>query len=112
MSRTGASELPRDVPSRSTRTVAPALGLPSVSTRLRPFVVVLCLVVGCDLGEVSQRGQGPGGREQPLALSPAEELRVGRQAYEEALQEFRGKVLPSNHPDVRRVKGVVDRLAA
>jgi predicted Zn-dependent protease len=74
------------------------------------LVVALGLVAGCDFSEPGRRGQGPGGRDQALALSPAEELRVGRQAYQEVLQEARGHVLPSGHPDVLRVKRVVDRL--
>jgi predicted Zn-dependent protease len=71
----------------------------------------VCLA-GCDLspGGGGGHGEGPGGREQPLALSPNEELRTGRQAYEEVLQEYRGRVLPQNHPDTVRVRRVVDRL--
>jgi predicted Zn-dependent protease len=70
----------------------------------------LCLA-GCEYSPQDMgRGEGPGGREQPLALSPREELRVGREAYEEVLQEYRGRVLPQNHPDTVRVRRVVDRL--
>jgi predicted Zn-dependent protease len=85
-----------------------------VTLRLRLLVVALGLVAGCDFpfteDEAARRGQGPGGREQPLALSPAEELRVGREAYQQELQKFRDHVLPDNHPDVLRVKRVVSRL--
>jgi predicted Zn-dependent protease len=38
-------------------------------------------------------------------------LATGRQAYQEVLGEFRDRIVPANHPDTRRVKGVVERLA-
>jgi predicted Zn-dependent protease len=80
------------------------------------LALAIALVAGCGFpfgeDEAARRGEGPGGREQPLALSPTEELQVGRQAYRDVLQEYRDRVLPENHPDVRRVKRVVDRLAA
>ena len=57
------------------------------------------------------RGEGPGGREQPLALNPREELQAGREAYQEVLQEYRGRILPAGHPDAVRCKRIVDRLA-
>jgi metalloendopeptidase OMA1, mitochondrial len=73
---------------------------------------LLCLAVGCDLGVPGEgpRGEGPDGRRQPLALSPQDELAVGRKAFREVLQEYRGRVLPENHPDSIRVRRVVDRL--
>jgi len=80
------------------------------------LALAIALVAGCGFpfgeDEAARRGEGPGGREQPLALSPTEELQVGRQAYHDVLREYRDRVLPENHPDVRRVKRVVDRLAA
>jgi len=71
-------------------------------------------VVGCGpLGQDEARhGEGPGGREQPLALSPAEELNVGRQAYREVLGEYREQALPSSDQRTIRVRQIVDRLAA
>jgi predicted Zn-dependent protease len=81
----------------------------------RVLVVGLVFVAGCGYPpggeEAPQRGEGPGGREQPLALSPRQELKVGRQAYGEVLQEYRNRILPENHPDVNRVNRVVARLA-
>jgi metalloendopeptidase OMA1, mitochondrial len=61
----------------------------------------------------SRRGEGPGGRPQKLALSPEEELKVGRQAYKEVLnsKEFQGKVLPADTPQPLRARRIVDRLA-
>jgi predicted Zn-dependent protease len=55
-------------------------------------------------------GEGPGGRQQELALSPRQELAVGRRAYQEALEEFRGKVLPETDPRVVRVRRTIARL--
>ena len=81
----------------------------------RVLVVGFVLVAGCGVplseDEAARRGEGPGGREQPLALSPRQELRVGRQAYAEVLDEYRDRILPQGHPDVQRVERVVSRLA-
>jgi metalloendopeptidase OMA1, mitochondrial len=85
---------------------------PSVS--IRPLAVCLVFVAGCGpMGEdeAARRGEGPGGREQPLALSPAEELNVGRQAYREALNEHRDQILPSSDQRTIRARNVVERLA-
>ena len=43
-------------------------------------------------------GEGPGGREQPLALSPQQELAVGRRARDEVMAEYRGRILPEPTP--------------
>jgi predicted Zn-dependent protease len=78
------------------------------------LALAFALVAGCEFPageEGASRGEGPGGREQPLALSPRQELRVGREAYAEVLEKYRGRILPENHPDVQRVKRVVARLA-
>jgi predicted Zn-dependent protease len=77
------------------------------------------VICGCEFPnapEVSQQGQGqgegPGHRQQALALSPKEELELGRQAYKEVLsnpQEY-GRVLPADSPDVRRVREIARRI--
>ena len=54
--------------------------------------------------------QGPGKRHQELALTPKEEIEVGRRAYQQVLAEARGKVLPAEHPDVRCVHGITSKL--
>ncbi|QJW99077.1 M48 family metallopeptidase [Frigoriglobus tundricola] len=54
---------------------------------------------------------GPGGRQQPLALSPNEESTVGRKAFEQVMAEYRTRVLPPNRPEVVRVRRITDRLA-
>jgi predicted Zn-dependent protease len=71
---------------------------------------LVALVVGCGLPG-QEGGEGPGGRQQPLALSPEEELAVGRQAYKEVMREYRGRVLPEGDPRVVRCRRVVGRLA-
>lgn len=83
--------------------------------RFRVLVVGFVLAAGCNypLGDdQGRRGEGPGGREQPLALSPAEELNVGRRAYREALSEYRDAILPASDQRAILVRGIVERLAA
>ena len=55
-------------------------------------------------------GEGPGGRQQPLALNPKQELMVGHRAYQEVSNEVRGRLLSSGDPKVRRVRAVLARL--
>jgi predicted Zn-dependent protease len=84
------------------------------SQRLRGVLAAgLLVLAGCGLAldEETGRGEGPGGRQQELGLSPRQELSVGRKAFQEVLQEYRGRILPDNHPDVVRVRRIVDRLA-
>src|SRR5436309_2339162 len=53
-------------------------------------VVLVALVLGCGVAappEQQQRGEGPGHRDQPLALTPQQELAVGLRAYREVMQE-------------------------
>jgi predicted Zn-dependent protease len=77
---------------------------------LRGMAIGIVCLAGCEFGG-ERPGEGPGHREQPLALSPQEELATGREAYQEVLEKFRDRIVPANHPDTRRAKGVVDRLA-
>jgi metalloendopeptidase OMA1, mitochondrial len=81
----------------------------------RWLFVTLVLLAGCGYTPSGdgdgRRGEGPGGREQPLALSPAEELNVGRRAYREVLGEFRDRALPSSDQRAVLVRQIVDRLA-
>jgi metalloendopeptidase OMA1, mitochondrial len=84
------------------------------ASRFRCLVGVgLFAIAGCDIGDGGPggRGEGPGGRQQDLGLTPREELNVGRKAYAEVLEEYRGRILPKNHPDVVRCQTIVDRLA-
>jgi predicted Zn-dependent protease len=83
--------------------------------RARVLVVwVLCVVgAGCAMpyGPDDAPGEGPGGRRQPLALSPRQELAVGRRAYREVLDEYRDRIVPRDDPRVERCRRVVGRLA-
>src|SRR5262245_2222574 len=77
-------------------------------------LAVVLAVAGCEMPQGPQgpqrRGEGPGGRDQPLALPPQEELRLGRQAFQEVLQKYRDRILPSDHPEVGRVRHITARL--
>ncbi len=53
----------------------------------RPLLVVLGLAASLWSAGCQQEGEGPGHREQPLALTAQEELQLGRQAYDE-IQRF------------------------
>ncbi|ODQ67789.1 hypothetical protein NADFUDRAFT_80949 [Nadsonia fulvescens var. elongata DSM 6958] len=46
-------------------------------------------------------------RRQFILLSRAYENKLGEEQYQQILQEFRGKLLPDNHPTVLRVKRVM-----
>jgi predicted Zn-dependent protease len=84
-----------------------------VSRRHATAACAACLVglfVGCGL-PAPEGGEGPGGRHQPLALSPKQELAVGRRAYQEVMSEFRGRILPDGDPRVVRARRIVGRLA-
>jgi predicted Zn-dependent protease len=56
-------------------------------------------------------GEGPGRREQPLALNPRQELEIGRRAYDEVMAEYRDRLQPPGSPEVRRCRRVMERLA-
>jgi predicted Zn-dependent protease len=73
---------------------------------IRLCILIALCAAGCDNGP---RGEGPGHREQPLALTPAEELQVGREAYQKVLEH--APVL-KHGPDVDRVRRVSERIAA
>jgi predicted Zn-dependent protease len=64
---------------------------------------------GCELPEAGD-AQGPGHRSQPLALTPEQELELGRRAYAEVLGKYRGKILPADRPEVKRVRHIAARI--
>jgi predicted Zn-dependent protease len=79
-------------------------------------VVLVAVVLGCGVVAPPEqkgrgRGEGPGGRQQTLALSPEQELKVGLRAYGEVMQEFGDRVLPDGDPEVRRARQITIRLA-
>ena len=71
------------------------------------YSLLICLVVGGGCSEGPQ-GTGPGRREQPLALSPSQELQIGREAYRQILEK--APVVESG-PEVDRVRRVSERIA-
>jgi metalloendopeptidase OMA1, mitochondrial len=73
------------------------------------FLLVTLSLVPLGCGEEPQ-GQGPGHRQQELALTPEQELELGRKAYREVLSQ--SKVLPHDSPQVRQVTRVGEKIAA
>src|SRR5579872_7174412 len=69
------------------------------------FFGVLSLACG-GAGYMPQQGggagEGPGHRQQRLALTPQQELELGRKAYHEVLSnpDKYGRALPANSPEV------------
>lgn len=80
----------------------PAISKSAVSCMI---LLVFTCASGCDAGPT---GQGPGHREQPLALTPTQELEIGREAYQQILQQAR---LVNNGADFERVRRVSRRIA-
>jgi predicted Zn-dependent protease len=77
--------------------------------RPRTVLVLLALVlppIGCD---TQPQGEGPGHRPQELALSPEQELELGRKAYREVLDKW--QALPHDSKEVHRVSHVGERIA-
>lgn len=73
------------------------------------FALSLFAPTGCDAGPAGGgAGQGPGHRAQRLALTPEQELSLGKQAYQEVLSKAR--VMRSG-PQVDRVRQVGQRIA-
>lgn len=68
---------------------------------------------GCEFNTgPAPKGEGPGGRRQRLALSPKQELDLGRKAFQEVLSnpgEF-GRALPADSPETQRVRAVARRI--
>lgn len=81
------------------------------------FVCVASLILvtpACENFSPTDRGGsaevGPGGRQQTLALTPAQELAVGRQSYHEVMKEFQGRIQADDSTESRRVHRVIDSL--
>src|SRR5512140_3205905 len=74
----------------------------------RLFLVILVLAASLSIVGCQQEGEGPGHREQPLALTPQEEWQLGRQAYDEILRN--AEVLTGG-PEVDQVYRVSRRVA-
>jgi predicted Zn-dependent protease len=76
------------------------------------LAVLLGAAAGCgiQLPGSSGGGEGPGHRQQRLALSPEEEIDLGREAYRKVLQKMRDRILPSDSPEVVRARRVCARI--
>lgn len=86
----------------------PSKARPAPAALKKPwFVLLLALVPACGPAGPGQ-GEGPGHREQPLALTPEQEVALGKQAYEEILSK--SHVVRSGR-DVERVRRVGRRIA-
>jgi predicted Zn-dependent protease len=83
-----------------------------LTSALRLSAACALIAIGCDVpaGSDGRRGEGPGHRQQDLGLSPREELRVGREAYEKVLAEYRGRILPDTADETQQVRKIVDGL--
>jgi predicted Zn-dependent protease len=77
------------------------------------FTTVAVLVgLGCGGAEPPGQGEGPGHRQQTLALSPQQELELGRRSFREVLADpgKYGRRLPEDNPAARRIRDVTGRL--
>jgi predicted Zn-dependent protease len=76
--------------------------------------VAVLIGVGCAGGQPPEpeRGEGPGHRPQKLALTPQQEIALGRKAFREILNdpEKYGPVVPADNPVSRRIRDVARRL--
>src|SRR5437879_3938943 len=79
---------------------------PRGSRRAVPLFWSACLVfvVGCG----PPTGDGPGHRPQALALDPYQEANLGKQAYDEVLNQYRAKdrVVAEGDPDLELVRTI------
>ncbi|MDB5336716.1 MAG: peptidase family protein [Planctomycetaceae bacterium] len=78
---------------------------PSIGAFAGLTLICLFVISGCSEGP---QGTGPGHREQRLALTPSQELQVGREAYQQILEK--APVVESG-PEVDRVRRVSERIA-
>jgi predicted Zn-dependent protease len=74
--------------------------------------VAVLVGIGCAGGQEPERGEGPGHRPQRLALTPQQEIELGRKAFREILNnpEKYGHVVPADNPVSQRIRGVTSRL--
>jgi hypothetical protein len=71
----------------------------SWSSCRRLFLGLFLLAGGCSYEAGDGSGAGPGRREQPLALSPNEELALGRRAYREVLRGWWRRISQFRHDE-------------
>src|SRR6267142_2168162 len=79
--------------------------------RLGGFVLFLAGLAGGFATAGCQVEMPGGGRRQTqLALSPEQELQVGRKAYREILGKYRDQIVPADRPEVRQVRQIMARI--
>jgi predicted Zn-dependent protease len=71
--------------------------------------VGLAVLLGCGGASPMTEGEGPGHRAQNLALTPDEELSLGREAYKDVLKKYGDRVAHGGE-SVNRVKRVGDKI--
>ncbi len=76
--------------------------------RLAAVFALLCVLGPVSACYVEPQGEGPGHRQQPLALDPQQELEIGRQAYRQILAKSR---VVRSGPQVEMVQRVGERIA-
>ncbi|KAH9931736.1 hypothetical protein B0H21DRAFT_781031 [Amylocystis lapponica] len=77
----------------------------------RTTQVFAVVVVGGGVYYLSHLEQVPEtGRWRFMDVNPKYETKLAKIAYEETLQEFKGRTLPENHPLTRHVRRVVNRI--
>jgi predicted Zn-dependent protease len=78
------------------------------------FSLAIVAVCGCEpASQADSRqvpGQGPGKRPQQLALSPEQELELGKREYLKILSEARAHVLAADDPHTRQCRYVAAKL--
>lgn len=83
----------------------------SLPARRAVACLVLVAATGCGpAGGGEGYGEGPGHRRQDLALTPEQELALGRKAYREVLDEYRGRIVPADDRRVQRSRQVSARI--
>jgi metalloendopeptidase OMA1, mitochondrial len=68
----------------------------------------ILVIAALSTGGCFAEGQGPGHREQPLALNDRQEIEIGRRAYAEILE---GARLVTSGPQLEQVERVGNRIA-
>ncbi|KAG0697831.1 peptidase family M48-domain-containing protein [Suillus ampliporus] len=76
----------------------------------RMKIVIALVAVGGTYYVVHLEQVPETGRWRFMDISPKYETKLAQAAYNELLAEFRGKILPSNHPVTRHVQRVVTRV--
>src|SRR5438067_13442305 len=98
----------------------PKFGIMHARMRRLWAVTLFCIILpgglasfGCEFpGGTDGGGEGPGHRAQKLALSPEQELQLGREAYKQVLSNPNkyGHVVPADRPECQRVRRIAERI--